>query len=1344
MPQQTNLNVSPYYDDFDPTKGYHRVLFKPGFPVQARELSTLQSILQNQVESFGTHMFKEGSMVVPGGVTFDPQYFAVQINPTHLGIDVGVYAQSFVGTRIRGQSTGVTAKVVNYITAAQSDKDYDTLYVKYINSNSSGDFSFFDNSEILIAEEAVTYGNTTINAGSTFASTISIDACLIGSAASVDDGIYFIRGHFVKVNKQTIILDQYNPDPSKRIGLRVLESTVSAKADETLYDNAKGFSNFAAPGGDRFKIELELFTKDLGEFDDTDFVEIVRVQDGETFNLKIDTEYNRIRDYLAKRTYDESGNYTVESFKCAIADCLNDREGNEGVYFDDQTTFDGNEPGEDLACLKISSGKAYVYGYDVDKSSPTIIDFDKPRDVEDVTDSQFIFEMGNKFVVNDVVGVATLTNRIDLYGGPNNGVTHLAPGTATKIGDAKIYNFGLKDSAYENDSTDWNLYLYDIQTYTELQLNENVSATEMVLSSYIEGVESGASGYAVAAGAGSSTINVTQVSGTFIAGEKVKINGREDISRTVEGSTRYGINDVYSFDQDPGNFDCQKKLTKRPVASIGDAEVKVDQSDGKVTSGSNVDFRAFKPGDVVIFEAPNTRAGVNTSVLTRNVVRDVEANGASMRVGAMTTISDLFDGGVKNFTGRIFRGQQDVSLVNSSLIAPIPDTLVENVDFTDSTLRLSAQVRNETTSATGVLVVSISSVDLDDVVFVPFDQEDYQVIYSNGTIATIDQSQVTIANGTQLTITGLAFSQSNVTVNVVVEKQVIKNKVKDYIRCTQTSITRSTNLRSGVGIQTSVNDGLNHSNLYGIRVQDREICLNYPDVANIVAVYESLDLNAPILDKLTFTSTDDIFNIAIVGELIFGETSKALATVVSIDSGSNQISVVYKNNDRFNVLENLSFRESNTSAVCQALTPGKYRNITSNYILDKGQENQYYDYSRIVKNSGGYTPSKQLLIIFNRFEVPASDTGDVFTVNSYNEERYKDDIPQIGPSQIFAHDVLDFRPRVDTFDPSTATISPFFYTSRDFSGKPDRILTPNGSCVFNYSFYLSRIDKLVLEAGTDEFNLVRGRPARSPIAPNPPERSMEVATILLPAYLRDTSEARVYHKENKRYTMRDIDNIAKRVANLEEVTTLSLLERSVESIQVKDANGLDRFKSGFFVDSFKDESFMHPSSPVDIDTELNELRPLRTLDTINLQLAGAVNLPAEQIDFNTDFELLDSENTQKTGSLVTLKYEEEVYLEQEFATRVNNVNPFHVVSYTGTIELTPSVDNWINTQRTQNTIRDTIGITVFNNQVTANLSVTSGALGGRAMTSDQRIHLLLLKTLIHSAVLEILTLDLLV
>ena len=54
MPQKTNLNVNPYYDDFDKANNFYRVLFKPGYPVQARELTGLQSILQNQIENYGS------------------------------------------------------------------------------------------------------------------------------------------------------------------------------------------------------------------------------------------------------------------------------------------------------------------------------------------------------------------------------------------------------------------------------------------------------------------------------------------------------------------------------------------------------------------------------------------------------------------------------------------------------------------------------------------------------------------------------------------------------------------------------------------------------------------------------------------------------------------------------------------------------------------------------------------------------------------------------------------------------------------------------------------------------------------------------------------------------------------------------------------------------------------------------------------------------------------------------------------------------------------------------------------------------------------------------------------
>ena len=88
MAQKTNLNISQYYDDFDADKEFYKVLFNPGRPVQARELTTLQSILQNQVESFGSNIFKEGSMVIPGGITYDSQFYAVKLNITNYGVDL--------------------------------------------------------------------------------------------------------------------------------------------------------------------------------------------------------------------------------------------------------------------------------------------------------------------------------------------------------------------------------------------------------------------------------------------------------------------------------------------------------------------------------------------------------------------------------------------------------------------------------------------------------------------------------------------------------------------------------------------------------------------------------------------------------------------------------------------------------------------------------------------------------------------------------------------------------------------------------------------------------------------------------------------------------------------------------------------------------------------------------------------------------------------------------------------------------------------------------------------------------------------------------------------------------
>ena len=90
MSQKTNLNVSPYYDDFDANQNFYRVLFRPGFPVQSRELTTLQSILQNQIESFGNNIFKDGSVVIPGNITYNSLYYAIKLNPTHVGLSLSL------------------------------------------------------------------------------------------------------------------------------------------------------------------------------------------------------------------------------------------------------------------------------------------------------------------------------------------------------------------------------------------------------------------------------------------------------------------------------------------------------------------------------------------------------------------------------------------------------------------------------------------------------------------------------------------------------------------------------------------------------------------------------------------------------------------------------------------------------------------------------------------------------------------------------------------------------------------------------------------------------------------------------------------------------------------------------------------------------------------------------------------------------------------------------------------------------------------------------------------------------------------------------------------------------
>jgi hypothetical protein len=1277
MAQKTNLNVSPYFDDFDAEKNFYKVLFNPGRPVQSRELNNIQSILQNQIESFGSHIFKEGSVVIPGSTTYDSNFFAVKLNPTSFGVNISAYIEQYVGKLIEGQISGITAFVQKVeIPDSINNLDYVTLYVKYIDSDNDFNINPFQDGELLVSSESIVYGNTTIVSGTPFASLISIDATSTGSAASIDDGIYFVRGTFAKVSKQTIILDYYTNTPSYRVGLKVSEEIISAKEDSSLYDNAKGFTNYAAPGADRFKIGLSLTKKTIDSVDtDTDFIELLRIENGEIKKINTKTQYSLIRDYLAQRTFDESGNYSVNPFKISLHNSLNDRLGNDGLFFDDQKTESGNTPSDDLMCIKLSPGKAYVKGYDIEKVTTTILDVNKPRETQNVENVNVPFEMGNLLRINNITGSPKQNQTVELHSVRRS--VSGDPSSNTKIGDARVYNFRLTDAAYSGATTNWDLYLYDIQTYTTLVLNQGISAQQLPISSYVKGKSSGASGYASASGDGTTTIKLRQTSGTFIKGEQIIINGVEVYPRSIAEITVYDIGDIKQIYQSTAvsgfstSFLGDSVLDRQLPIGFNASDTINITAGGVVTSPGKF-FNTVKIGSIIRYQSPNSADE------TFNRVSSISATGDSITVSGITTVTGVCNGNVGVATNLSF--SLGISKIRNSdkgyLYAELPNSNISQVDLNDSILTFSAQSTSAKSSSSPI-VLSVSDFSLPSglstALFTSFDEERYSVHYTDGTTQSLTADQFSLSNN-QVTLSNLTSGKTTSSINATFIKNGVQSKQKQYNRSNILNIIYSKYPESGSGISSSINDGLQYNQYYGLRVQDEEISLNYPDVSKVLAVYESLDTSNPTLDTLSFSSVLNIGGNAIVGENILGSESGCIARVVT--KTTNSVEIIYLNSSRFNTNELVSFEESNITGEIDFVTSGNYNDITNRFVLDKGQKEQYYDYSRLIRNNGETEPSKKLLVVFDYYSVPSTDNGDVFTVASYNKGQFSSDIPSVGKDNIRVSDTLDFRPKVSVFTANTS--SPFDFSNRNFNSSIKINLTPNESTIIGYDYYLGRVDKVYLSK-TGEFIYLEGLSSQNPKSPLKTDDLMELGTIYLPPYLYNVKNAVLSLVDNRRYTMRDIGLIENRVKNLERITSLSLLELSTQTLQIQDSEGFNRFKTGFFVDDFKDTSRINSLfSSIEIDSESQEMRPIISRNSLKNYLAPAENISDESVDLSTNYSLVDS-NVKKTGSTVSLKYESEKWISQPLATQVENVNPFHVVTYKGTIKLSPERDNWVRT-----------------------------------------------------------------
>ena len=845
-------------------------------------------------------------------------------------------------------------------------------------------------------------------------------------------------------------------------------------------------------------------------------------------------------------------------------------------------------------------------------------------------------------------------------------------------------------------------------------LNQAISNAELPQGSFVKGKNSGASGFAVGAGGGSTLISLNETSGQFSEGEQIQING-VDFPRTVGVATAYTTQDIKSFTEGT-TFKADVVNTRfRLPSNVVDV---ILSNNGITATAVNGSFASLRPGMIITYNRPG-------GDITYNRITVVDPSGKAVGLTSCQSVPTLREGslvdtavGANKDTVQMFLAGPTIR-GTGSLTVPFADKNVASVDLNESNLRITVQV-TKNASGGGVLSLNVDSdiSGIPDVIFDTFDQEKYSIFDSNGTPRSITNDTFQyLNNGEDIQITNVGSGSK--TINVTLIKNKVKSKIKGYTRSQKLNVTRSKYNTSGTiaaGGQgdgtTQIQDGLIFDKRYGLRVQDEEISFFHPDVVKFLAVYESTNELAPTLDRLIFTSTADVTNNATIGENIIGSNSNVIARVVSSPS-DNTLEIVYLTSGKFNIGEKVTFEESNITTSIESITVGLYKNITSSFTLDKGQKNEFYDYSKLVRNRGVSEPSRQLLIVFDQYTVSSDDDGDGFTVRSYDKERYSKDIPTIGDSGIRSTDTFDFRPRVATYDPSSNTKSPFDFSNRDFSGTSiTRYITPNETSITSYEFYLPRIDKVYLNKFGD-FVYDKGVSMLDPKPPVKIAEVMDLATIALPPYLYNPQDAVISLVDNRRFTMRDIGNIESRVSNLEETTTLSLLEIDAQTFQIQDEEGRNRFKSGFFVDPFNNYNFVNRNlSSVQINPNLGLLTPFRNRNTISSQITPAQNLNIDTLDFNTDFELFDS-NVQKTGNVVTLKYEEVEFVTQPYATEIINVNPYELPVFNGDIELDPQRDEWTRTiQLPDRIIRQTGVNNVVNNVInqTVNLEENSSQL----------------------------------
>jgi hypothetical protein len=358
--------------------------------------------------------------------------------------------------------------------------------------------------------------------------------------------------------------------------------------------------------------------------------------------------------------------------------------------------------------------------------------------------------------------------------------------------------------------------------------------------------------------------------------------------------------------------------------------------------------------------------------------------------------------------------------------------------------------------------------------------------------------------------------------------------------------------------------------------------------------------------------------------------------------------------------------------------------ISDRYIIDNGARDNFYDVGKLILKAGAVAPAGNVKVAFRHFT--HATNGDFFAVNSYNGQVDYEDIPshrQVNGETVQLRDVLDFRP--------TAAVEKVGNSDHFHTGTDDQIIPlpeNNGLIQYDLTKYLGQ-KGIVYVSPTGGLGVRLGDAEENPQYPELEPESLKLARIQLNPYMLDDEDGNIEHIDNRRYTMRDIGQIEKRLGQLEEITALTMLEMETNNIDVLDSTGVNRLKAGITADNFQNH-FQSDTSLSDyraaIDPAKNELRP------------SFIARPIELV-----YDSAASSGVVRAGDKVMMAYSQVAWKTQDNASRGVAVNPYGSARINGTITMSPSSDAWYETEVVSTRVQkgdasfDTSNATIFGN-----------------------------------------------